>query len=352
MTKPNKQLRHKKSRIKEGGFITRDSQSRKWQITINNPLDKDFNHERIKEELQKIKSCTYYCLSDEIGIKEKTHHTHIYIACSSSVRFSTIKNRFPQAHIEMARGTSEQNRDYVFKIGKYEKDKSVTRLPDTQEEYGEIPLERQGARNDITDLYDMIKEGMSDYEILEENPNYILQIDTLEKVRQTFRQNQYKNTVRELTVTYIWGKTGTGKTHSVMNQHGFENVYRVTNYLHGGFDAYKGQDVIVFEEFNSNIKIQDMLNYLDGYPLELPCRYANKVACFTKVYIISNIDLFQQYTNVQFEAPETWKAFLRRINKVVEYFDYNCFVEYETNEYLSMYKEATKNNFVHKKSNR
>lgn len=337
--------------MKEGGFISKNPQSRKWQITINNPLDKDLSHEKIKEELHKIKSCIYYCLGDEIGASKKTHHTHIYIACSSSVRFGTIKNRFPQAHIELARGTSEQNRDYIFKIGKYEKDKSITRLPDTQEEYGEMPIERQGARNDITDLYDMIKEGMSDYEIFEENPNYILQIDTLEKVRQTFRQNQYKNTARELTVTYIWGKTGTGKTHSVMDKYGFENVFRLTNYLHGGFDTYKGQDVIVFEEFNSNFKIQDMLNYLDGYPLELPCRYANKVACFTKVYIISNIDLLQQYTSIQFEAPETWKAFLRRINKVVEYFDYNCFVEYETDEYIRNFTQTKKQKHPYKYSN-
>lgn len=342
-------LRHKISQMKEGDLISKDSQSRKWQITLNNPLDKGFTHARIKEELQKLKSCVYYCLSDEIGAREKTHHTHIYIACSSAVRFSTIKNRFPYAHIEMARGTSEQNRDYVFKIGKYEKDKGTTKLSDTQEEYGEMPLERQGARNDITDLYDMIKEGMSDYEIFEENPNYILQIDTLEKVRQTFRQNQYKSKIRDVTVTYVWGNTGAGKTHGVMNKYGFENVYRVTNYLHGGFDAYKGQDVIVFEEFNSNFKIQDMLNYLDVYPLELPCRYANKVACFTKVYIISNIDLLLQYTNVQFETPETWKAFLRRINKVVEYFDYNCFAEYETGEYIRMYEDAKKCNSTHRK---
>ncbi len=34
--------------------------------------------------------------------------------------------------------------------------------------------------------------------------------------------------------------------------------------------ATKGQDVIVFEEFRSSLKIQDMLNYLDGYPCELP----------------------------------------------------------------------------------
>ena len=50
----------------------------------------------------------------------------------------------------------------------------------------------------------------------------------------------------------------------------------------------------------------------------LPCRYEDKVACFTEVYIISNIPLEQQYPNVQVEEPESYAAFLRRINEKYE----------------------------------
>lgn len=316
----------------------KDSQSRKWQITINNPLERQLDHEALKSELSKIKSCIYYCMSDEVGGKEKTHHTHIYIACSSAVRFSTIKKRFPQAHIEIAHGTSQQNKDYVFKEGKWENDKKQeTKIPDTQEEWGEMPLERQGARNDLADLYDMIKNGMSNYEILEENPDYLLHVDLLERVRQTVQEETNKNSFRQLTVIYISGETGVGKTRHIMEQYGYENVFRVTNYAHGGFDTYKGQDVVLFEEFRSSLKIQDMLNYLDGYPVELPCRYVNKVACFTEVYVVSNIDLMSQYRMIQIESPETWEAFLRRINKVVVYTGVNQFAEYETKDYVNMY---------------
>lgn len=58
-----------------------------------------------------------------------------------------------------------------------------------------------------------------------------------------------------------------------------------------------------------------MLKYLDGYPLMLPCRYSNKVACYTKVFLISNIPLSAQYPNVQLSEPETYCAFCRRINQ-------------------------------------
>ncbi len=57
-----------------------------------------------------------------------------------------------------------------------------------------------------------------------------------------------------------------------------------------------------------------MLNYLDGYPLRLPARYGDKVACFTKVYVVSNWEYKEQYTNIREQHPTTMKAFDRRIN--------------------------------------
>lgn len=183
-----------------------------------------------------------------------------------------------------------------------------------------MPIERQGQRNDISDLYSMIKEGLSDYEILEQSPDYLLHLDKIDKVRQTVRQETYKNEWRMLDVTYIWGDTGAGKTRGVMEHFGYSNVYRVTDYLHP-WDSYRGQDVVVFEEFRSGLRIGDMLNYLDGYPLELPCRYNNKFACYTKVYIISNIPLSQQYTQLQIDSMESYLAFLRRVNSVHHYID-------------------------------
>ncbi len=151
-----------------------DKQSRKWQLTINNPAEKELSHSVLKEILSQIKPIQYYCMSDEIA---SSHHTHIYIHCTSPVRFSTLKNKFPTAHIELARGTAVQNRDYVFKEGKWQNNKKhETNLIDTHEEYGELPVERQGARNDLADLYDMIKQGASDYEILDSNPEFFLNI--------------------------------------------------------------------------------------------------------------------------------------------------------------------------------
>jgi len=62
-----------------------------------------------------------------------------------------------------------------------------------------------------------------------------------------------------------------------------------------------------------------MLNYLDIYPLMLPARYNDRVACYTTVYITSNVPLDQQYPEIQESKMETWRAFLRRIDTVLEF---------------------------------
>lgn len=318
-----------------------DIQCRKWNITINNPLAKGLDHDKLKEILSHSKPIQYYCMSDEIGGETNTHHTHIYIHCTSPMRFSTLKNNFPNAHIEQAHGTTSQNRDYIFKQGKWEKDKKhETNLADTHEESGELPVERPGARNDIVELYDLIKQGLSDFEILDLSPEFMPQVERIDKVRQIINEAKFKNHFRDLDVTYLFGDTGTGKTSSVMNTYGYENVYRITNYTHP-FDMYHGQPVIIFEEFRSSLSLSDMLIYLDGYPTPLPCRFYDRIACYTTVYIISNIDLWSQYQTEQLTEPTTWQAFLRRIH-TVEVFQGEDKISYPLDRYLRMHSDTSR----------
>lgn len=93
-----------------------------------------------------------------------------------------------------------------------------------------------------------------------------------------------------------------------MDAYGYSNVYRVTDYAHP-FDSYDCEDVIIFEEFRSSLPLGCMLNYLDIYPIKLPARYANKQACFTKIFIISNWELERQYQELQVTDKESYNAF-------------------------------------------
>ena len=297
-----------------------DRQGRKWQLTINNPQDKGLDHDAIKLALDDLRSLDYYCMADEIGLETHTPHTHLFIVCRSPVTFSRLKKLFPEAHIERTRGTAAENRAYVEKSGKWaDMGKAESSVCGTFLEWGTLPDEPgQGARTDIAQLYEMIADGMSNAEIMAQNPDLALHIGKMDKIRQDILEARYREEFRQLDVTYIFGPTGTGKTRGVMEKHGYSNVYRVTDYTHP-FDRYAQEPVLLFDEFRSSLMVGDMLDYLDGYPLALPARYSQRQACYTTVYIISNIDLSQQYKNVQENEPATWKAFLRRIHSVIEY---------------------------------
>ena len=85
-----------------------DKQARKWQLTINNPQDKGLDHDAIKKALEQFKSCVYWCMADEVGLDTHTPHTHLFFCLKTPGKFSTVKKRFPDAHIEAAHGTVQE----------------------------------------------------------------------------------------------------------------------------------------------------------------------------------------------------------------------------------------------------
>ena len=298
-----------------------NTQSRKWSLVINNPLEAGLDHAAIREILHRF-SPAYFCMADEIATTG-TYHTHIFLYSPSPMRFSTIKGRFPTAHIEKAYGSAKDNRDYIRKEGRWaETDKAETSVADTFEEWGDLPSEKEEASPDKYRLLQSLREGMTPLEAVEDNPDRFYHYREIETVRQSILEDTYSTIMRQVEVTYLFGASGTGKTRGIFERHNPKSICRITDY--GGrngvrFDAYRCQDVLVFEEFHSQIPISAMLNYLDIYPIMLPARYNDRVACYTTVYLTSNIPLEAQYQEIQRYQLETWYAFLRRIHNVIEY---------------------------------
>ena len=298
-----------------------NTQSRKWSLVINNPLEAGLDHAAIREILHRF-SPAYFCMADEIATTG-TYHTHIFLYSPSPMRFSTIKGRFPTAHIEKAYGSAKDNRDYIRKEGRWaDTEKAETSVPGTFEEWGDLPAEKEEASPDKYRLLQSLREGMTSLEAVEDNPDRFYHYREIETVRQSILEDTYSTTMRQVEVTYLFGASGTGKTRGIFERHNPKSICRITDY--GGkngvrFDSYRGQEGLVFEEFHSQIPISAMLNYLDIYPIMLPARYNDRVACYTTVYLTSNIPLEAQYQEIQRYQLETWYAFLRRIHNVIEY---------------------------------
>lgn len=302
-------------------------QGRKWQLTINNPKTHGLDHTTIKANLEQFKGLLYYCLCDEIGDECETDHTHVYFVLRNPCTAERINNLFPKVHRERVAGTSAENRAYVLKDGpKYNKQEDGTysytdssgkdhngvNYSATFEEWGEMPQEQQGKSKASETIVAMVKDGASNMEIVNAVAVAYKDLDKIERMRSMYRDASFATKWRDLEVTYIFGPSGVGKTRSVMDAYGYDSVYRVTDYKHP-FDTYDGQDVIIFEEFRGGLKHGDMLNYLDGYPLLLPCRYFNRQACYTKVFIITNIPPDEQYQGIDQASRE---AFFRRFTLI------------------------------------
>jgi hypothetical protein len=239
------------------------------------------------------------------------------------MRFSTVKKRFHTAHVDKAYGTAQENRDYIRKEGKWaESRKSETSVEGTFKEFGELPDEASEKSPKYARLLQCVKDGMSNKEILAIDPSFAFHLEHIDKLRQDIRFEKYLTENRFIKVHYLYGDSGTGKTRSIYEKHPPEEICRITHYPARGnvqFDAYKGQSVLVFEEFHSEIPISMMLNLLDIYPLMLPARYHDRIACYLTVYITSNIPLEEQYKDIHKDKLETWNAFLRRIHTVTEF---------------------------------
>lgn len=294
------------------------SQSRKYLLTINNPQEQGINHELINSICVDLIP-DYYCLSDEIA-STGTRHTHVFIYRQSPIRFGTIKNKFPTAHIDKAYGTCQENKEYVSKTGKWKDSfKAETSIAGTFEEHGCMPTEQSEKAPLMTQLLTSIENGDSTAEIIKHNPKLGFKVKDIDVLRETILSERYSKENREVSVTYLYGDTGTGKTHSIYEKYNPCDVCRLTSYKGDKviFDAYHGQDVLVFEEYHSQVPLPDMLSYLDKYPLMLPARYSDRVACYTHVYIVSNIPLTQQYKGEYIHDRKTWDAFLRRIDTII-----------------------------------
>ncbi len=314
-----------------------NSQSRKWDITINNPSQAELTHDVIKDILQ-TRTLRYWCMADEIG-RNGTYHTHIFVLSDSPTYFSMWKKLLPIAHIEKAYGSAKENRDYVSKTGKWaESDKAETSVPGTFEEWGTLPSETAEKEPVMTQVIKWIEEGLSTAEIIRLNPKMAFRSKDIDLLRETILSEKYMREKRlDLEVIYLYGKTGTGKTSSIYEKYDSSEVCRITNYKGDRilFDGYHGQRVLVLEEFRSQIPLADLLSILDIYPLMLPARYSDRVACYSVVYIVSNEKLSAQYSFERLNQRDTWEAFIRRINHIYEQLDHGCVIEKKKEDILT-----------------
>lgn len=124
----------------------RNGQSRRWVFTLNNPTD---DEEQRIGDLSSDPSVKYLVFGRERGASG-TPHLQGFVVFSGNKRFNAVKQLISvRAHVEAARGTSQQAADYCKKDGDYE-------------EFGTIPGVEQGKRTDLDDAIEWADKFMAD----------------------------------------------------------------------------------------------------------------------------------------------------------------------------------------------
>ena len=265
------------------------TQGRKWLITINNPLQVGLTRERILDLLATLTSIVYYAVVDEVGEKG-TEHTHVFLCSNAPIRFTTIQRKFKVAHIDQCYGSCSENRDYLLKTGKWaDTAKAETTVEGTFYEWGKMPKEQEEKVNeDLLMLLEKVEEGKSIREILTEMPKYAMHTRNLEALKSKYFAEKFLLEKRKVSVIYIYDIDGSYSREEIFDTE--KSICRVSSYRANGisFDSYHYQEAILFDNFEGQINLRDLLSYIYGYPIFLPARYEDRIACYTTVYIVSS----------------------------------------------------------------
>lgn len=267
----------------------------------------------LRDKYQNVVFCTH----DKGTTNE---HYHFIIQDENQIRKSTLLKIMPYGSIEKQNGSNIQVYEYMLHIDlKSRKNGKKEYTPDIITHNivdfdTWLKLENEkGSRNDLIELDQLIETGATDYEIRNfNNKAYARYFNYIENTRKAINENKGSQERETMQVFYYYGDTGTGKTYTARHNHNTKDIFVVSDYRNP-WDNYKGQPVLILEEYRSNFYPTELLQYLDVYPLELRARYKNNYACWTTIYLISNIPPQEQYPNVDLN---TKKAFYRRINEI------------------------------------
>jgi len=164
---------------------------RNWCWTLNNPTEEEI----LAIQDWEVKYLTY---GKEVG-ESGTPHLQGYLETENTVRVSALKKLNKRVHWELRRGTQEQAVKYCLK--------------EDPEPY-EIGIKAtQGRRNDIHEVAEMIKEGVSLKRVAQDHPGmwvkYYRGFTNLKMILI-----EPRNEVPEVVVYH--GKTGCGKTRQAI----------------------------------------------------------------------------------------------------------------------------------------
>lgn len=259
---------------------------RKWFFTI---WKMDINWDELYEDYNDI--IRYIVVQKEKGNKTGRLHwqgaIHFYNPKRLSFvrRFLMLGTGDNSGDLQPQRGTNKQVKDYCHKIKTSE---------GFQFEFGKPS--QQGFRTDLEDIKSRIEKGEKDYHIAQDHfGTYSRAFKWAEKYRSLHLEHLSQK-YRNIKVKFTSGPTGIGKTKEAYKNHDNEDIFKI-NCSDGlkWFDGYRGQKVLILDEFKNQVPLTRLLDLLDGYQCRLEYKGGMTYALWDTVYITTNLQKTEIY---------------------------------------------------------
>ena len=250
---------------------------RAFQFTINE-VEK---FEALKNLLTSLSSCDYILACHELAPTTGHEHIHVYAHFTQpyklSKKFTNLK-----IHIEVCRGSPQQNIAYIRKDGDVIYEKGIAPAVGRPSTCGEL-------------------KQMN----IDEVPPIML--NTWCKLQTTKIKKSEWN--KKVEVHYIYGPSGSGKSN--LAQELADDEFDEVKYVNNFWNGCSGEGCCIYDDFrSSHMPASEFINFIDYRTHNLNVKGGNVRNHYTKIIITSIQSPYDIYRNIECEAREQW---LRRM---------------------------------------
>ena len=293
------------------------ARTRCWSITIS--LEQA-SLEEIKQHLEELAKSEEEgfaaCFSEEEGKKKDAEgqgYRHAQMAVywpqpQTGGKLLKLFNKPFKAHIEPALSQSalcayvQKSDTHIsgpYKYGDW----------DNFEQQCKEAKKKQGKRNDLVTLEEAITSGMTFTDLMNDPMLNKMIVNKRQWVKDRIEAHQFNEWATKnrsplgnglLSVDYLWGDTGIGKTQLIHDLFGYATgVYVIDKkeqYLSPfPFNTYNGQPILLLDEYKSWFSFENLLSICYGNPYEINIKNGAGWGGWLKVFICSPAPVTFQY---------------------------------------------------------
>ena len=273
-------------------------------------------------------------------------HFHLVLKFTSVTKFQTIKNKFPYGDIQNSKSVNNSIQ-YLIHMNSPEKLQYLPSdiITNSMDLNKHLLKSKVSEELDINHYVSQILEGkIREYQYSEKIPGliYTKYSNRIDKAFKFYYDNLAMVSDRQISVEFIFGKGGVGKTWFAKTSCDMNNEsYCISSSANDPMQDYRGEDVLILDDLrDSSFKFDDLLKILDNHTRSsISSRYRNKYFVGSRIIITSSIELKDWYSWIKYED----KHQLHRRIKTMIRFNSEELVIYRYDEYEKTYKYIKKN---------